>query len=225
MSFQTLIPLPSVITGTASNIASAGATVAGKVNPDGFATTYAVQYGTTSQYGYSVAGSGPLSGNSNVAVKLALAGLAPNTLYHYRVTATNGGGTAVGTDRTFQTAQAPRKSSGLHLRVTGPARVKQALAHGLQVMYSCDGGCLASFTVSVEPGGAVSRDGGSFPITVVRRSVVTDSGRSTSTNLPFTAADQSRLGGSRSLELTVSGTATSDGGEPSPVVTQLVHLS
>jgi len=43
---------PSVTTGGASSVTSSSATVSGSVNPNGEATMYAFQYGTTSGYGH-----------------------------------------------------------------------------------------------------------------------------------------------------------------------------
>jgi hypothetical protein len=45
----------------------------------------------------------PLSGNSALAVSVALSNLMPNTTYHYRLKATNSDGTTFGADRTFTT--------------------------------------------------------------------------------------------------------------------------
>ncbi|HSP73805.1 MAG TPA: hypothetical protein VLN26_15615, partial [Gaiellaceae bacterium] len=41
---------PSVVTGAASNVGASSATVAGLVNPNGQATTWHLEYGTSSSY-------------------------------------------------------------------------------------------------------------------------------------------------------------------------------
>jgi DNA-binding beta-propeller fold protein YncE len=62
------------------------------------------EYGTTASYG-SVApcSSLPGSGESAVAVSASVTGLAANTTYHFRVSATNAGGTSKGSDETLKT--------------------------------------------------------------------------------------------------------------------------
>jgi hypothetical protein len=99
---------PAVTTGAASSITQTGATVAGTVNPNGSAVSDChVEYGTTTAYGSQVpCAAGPGSGTSAVAVSASLTGLTAGTTYHYRVVATNGGGTTNGADATFATTAA-----------------------------------------------------------------------------------------------------------------------
>jgi RHS repeat-associated protein len=100
---------PSATTEAATSVGETGATLKGQVNPNGAATTYQFQYGPTILYGTKV----PLtpesvgSGASNVALSKAISGLKGNTTYHYRVSATNAYGTAVGVDKTFTTPKLP----------------------------------------------------------------------------------------------------------------------
>lgn len=106
--FGPLITLADVTTGTAPNITTKSATVAGTINPDGVQATCSVQYGTTESYGQSAScATNPGAGSSPVAVLANLTGLEPNTTYHYRFTATNANGTTVGVDQTFTTAGPP----------------------------------------------------------------------------------------------------------------------
>ena len=99
----TSFSLPTVTTGSASGITTTGATVAGTVNPNGVATTYHIDYGTTSGYTSATPRHSAGSGTSPVAVSATLAGLKPNTTYHYRVVATTATGNAIGPDATFKT--------------------------------------------------------------------------------------------------------------------------
>jgi len=91
------------ITDTATDVKRETATIHGTVNPEGLATTYHFEYGTTSSYGTSV----PLtevnlgSGIANVKVEAQLASLQSGQKYHYRVAAVNASGTTYGEDRTF----------------------------------------------------------------------------------------------------------------------------
>jgi phosphodiesterase/alkaline phosphatase D-like protein len=98
---------PVVTTGAASNITATGARLAGTVNPKGSATTYHFQYGTTTAYGSTTPPASAGSGNTAVAVTADVGGLAAGTLYHFRISATNAGGTSVGADATFTTTSPP----------------------------------------------------------------------------------------------------------------------
>lgn len=85
------------------------AKLAGYVNPNSSPTTYRFEYGTTDAYGaQSPSELEPFvgAGGSPVAVKANLSGLQPDTVYHYRIVATNATGTTFGTDQQFNTAEA-----------------------------------------------------------------------------------------------------------------------
>lgn len=115
---------PVVVTGSAGSITSSGAVVAGTVDPQGSATTYRVDYGTTAGYGLQTAAQSAGSGDDPVAVSVPLTGLTASTTYHYRVVATNATGTSMGADRTLRTTAAPRApsaSAGAPRSVTGDA--------------------------------------------------------------------------------------------------------
>jgi hypothetical protein len=95
---------PSVTTGSATSITQSSATLNGTVNPNGQATTYHFDYGTSTSYGSKAPpGSDPSagSGTSDQAVSANLTGLTPGTTYHYRLVATNASGTTQGQDKTF----------------------------------------------------------------------------------------------------------------------------
>ena len=96
--FQTIgaTPLPVVVTGVASAITDTTATLNGTVNPSGSETTYHFEYGLTTSYGSTTTITSAGSGFTAVAVSAALTGLISGTEYHFRVTATNSGGTANG---------------------------------------------------------------------------------------------------------------------------------
>src|SRR5205807_789441 len=93
------------------------------------------EYGSTSSYGSSVACAAlPGSGLSPVAVSARVQGLAPDATYHFRIVASNAGGTGTGEDQTITTvASAPshatrtasaltQTSAPLLAPVTPPAR-------------------------------------------------------------------------------------------------------
>ncbi len=107
MTFTTLPP-PTATTRAATGVGITAATLNGTVNAHGESATVTFQYGTTTAYGTTVtADQSPVSGSANTEVNRALTGLTTGVTYHYRVVATNGGGTAYGTDMTFITAVIP----------------------------------------------------------------------------------------------------------------------
>ena len=98
---------PDAVTGAATGVGATAATVAGTVNPNGTATTYAFQYGPTTNYGLQTSTAQAGSGTSSVAEHATLGGLVSGTTYHYRVVATSAAGTTSGADATFTTAKLP----------------------------------------------------------------------------------------------------------------------
>jgi hypothetical protein len=98
---------PAVTTGNATAITPTSATLNGTVNPEGQATTYMFEYGTTTSYGNQTATTSVGSGSAGVKIVAPLTSLAPNTTYHYRLVATNASGTALGSDVSFKTPKPP----------------------------------------------------------------------------------------------------------------------
>lgn len=114
-SFTTLGNTPTVTTDAATNISTNSATLNGKVNANYLSTTVKFQYGPDQNYGSEV----PLTlisvtGSTPVPVSAELTNLSPNSIYHFRVVATNELGTTYGSDRTF-TTQLPAYSTTLML--------------------------------------------------------------------------------------------------------------
>jgi len=108
LQFTTTGPAPTVSDEAASEV-SGGFELKGTVNPNGSATSYQFEYGTTTSYGSKipVPEEGVGSGSSDVAVAQTVSGLLPNTTYHFRLVARHVGNSAATTDRTFTTPTAP----------------------------------------------------------------------------------------------------------------------
>jgi sugar lactone lactonase YvrE len=94
---------PAVLSKPATGVGASRTTLNGTVNPEGYETKYHFEYGLTTEYGHNTpevnlgAGTGVLE-ESAVATYLT-----PSTKYHFRIVATNAGGTSHGLDETFTT--------------------------------------------------------------------------------------------------------------------------
>jgi hypothetical protein len=109
---------PSAITGPVTSVGPTTATATGTVNPNGQATTWYVEYGTSTSYGTKTPNVSAGSGTANTAVSASLTGLTAGTTYHYRVVATNTSGTARGSDGIFTTSAGPIAVTGSATNVT-----------------------------------------------------------------------------------------------------------
>ena len=95
---------PSVTTGAANPIGAYQAVLAGTVNPNGRQTAFTFEYGATATFGNITAVDNAGSAGVVQPVTLPVTGLAANTLYFYRLVATNTDGTTWGPTLTFTTA-------------------------------------------------------------------------------------------------------------------------
>jgi hypothetical protein len=96
-------PLPVVASGAASAVDMTSALVSGTVTAVGLSASARFEYGPTTAYGQQTTiQTLPARGGAQT-IRAALAGLTPNTTYHWRATAQNATGTAVGADQTFTT--------------------------------------------------------------------------------------------------------------------------
>lgn len=103
------IPPPMVSTGGPTGVSESAVSLTGAVDPQGWDTTYRFEYGTSPAYGSSwptvPADMGALTGDQSVSIELQ--NLQPATTYHYRLVASDGGGTSYGADQTFTTSSYP----------------------------------------------------------------------------------------------------------------------
>lgn len=96
--------LPWVSTDSASNVSTTSALLRGFVKAGNTSTTVEFEYGSLSGYAAAVsAAQNPVKGTNLTSVSALLTGLTPGLPYHFRIKATNGAGTAYGSDRLFIT--------------------------------------------------------------------------------------------------------------------------
>lgn len=109
-TFETLAAeLPNIRNEQGTEVAPTSATLGAEVDPMRWKTVYLFEYGTTSAYGESTELSSEPIGEDHSfhAVTQAVDGLAPATVYHFRIVAINYTGTQFGPDQTFATPGAP----------------------------------------------------------------------------------------------------------------------
>jgi trimeric autotransporter adhesin len=128
---------PTATTTAATAILAASATLNGTVSSNGAQTDVTFEYGLTSAYGGAgsplTATESPLAPNaSNAPVSAPLAGLACNTIYHFRVGADNGiGGLVSGNDQTFMTAACPAGTPSAATTAASAVTATTAMLNGI----------------------------------------------------------------------------------------------
>jgi hypothetical protein len=119
-------PPAAVITGAAVNVGKTVATPTGVINPEGATTTWDVQYGTTTAYGMQSFANTLAGVDSPLSVSATLSGLAPATLFHYRIVAFHGGNiVSAGADATFFTEPSKRPAPKMTAH-TSPSHDKRS---------------------------------------------------------------------------------------------------
>jgi hypothetical protein len=105
-----VVTLPDVVTGEATDVQPRSATLSGTVNPDGVAARYYFEYGTSPSLGSfspSLPGGDAGAGAEPEEVSRALSPLIPNTTYYYRLVAANKDGHTPGALSEFHTPPGP----------------------------------------------------------------------------------------------------------------------
>ena len=98
-------PGPSYLAAQSiSGLASTAGKINATINPNGSATAWRIDLGTTAAYGLTSLSQSLAAGTSHTNVSIDVAGLAPATTYHFRVVAQNSSGETLGEDRTFTTS-------------------------------------------------------------------------------------------------------------------------
>jgi YVTN family beta-propeller protein len=96
---------PGASTSAATAISHTGATLNGSVNPQGQATSYRFEYGTTTSYGSQAPVSDASVGSDSIghALSQGVSGLTGKTSYHFRIVAVGASAVTNGPDQTFTT--------------------------------------------------------------------------------------------------------------------------
>jgi hypothetical protein len=97
---------PIVSTGQAAGVAQNTATLTGTIDTQGFQTSYEFDIGTDTSYGTRIFGDAGAQPGAQ-AFTVGMQGLAPASVYHYRIAATNVFGTTYGADQAFATSSYP----------------------------------------------------------------------------------------------------------------------
>jgi hypothetical protein len=103
---------PVATTAAPSHVGASSATLNGKVNPKGQATSYYFEYGPTADYGLQTSPVNAGTGTADANVTANLTWLAPGTTYHVRLVAVSAGGTTLGADQTLKTLSPPVAVTG-----------------------------------------------------------------------------------------------------------------
>jgi subtilase family serine protease len=108
------------------SVTAAGATLTGGVYPNGLATSYWWEYGTTTAYGNQTTATNIGAGHSPVSTTRSLTSLTSSTTYHYRLVAQNSAGATYGYDFTLTTGSLAPVATAAPA-ITGTPRVGQTL--------------------------------------------------------------------------------------------------
>jgi hypothetical protein len=116
---------PGVLTGAAGRLSTTSATLVGAVYPQGLATRWFFQWGTSTAYGQNTAAqSFPASSTAQVVASSLQGILAPGVIYHFRLVASHGGGAvSYGNDASFMTYPSPRPAPQVTAS-TNPSRAR-----------------------------------------------------------------------------------------------------
>jgi hypothetical protein len=114
---------PSATTSPASGVKSNAATLNGTVNPNGAATTWFFEYGTSTSYGTTTPVKNAGNGTKATKESAAITGLSAGVAYHFRLVAKNASGTTNGADQAFTTPGPPSVQTGAAQTVTSTSAV------------------------------------------------------------------------------------------------------
>lgn len=129
----TTFQAPSIESFSSSALSATGADLHAQIDPEGFATTYHFEYGTTSAYGQvDPVPDGTIGEELSLGhpVTVHLANLTEGSVYHFRVLATNRWGTTASADQTFNFYPPPCPNAAIRQQ-TNSARLPDCRAYEL----------------------------------------------------------------------------------------------
>ena len=104
-------PAVKLATNPPSGLTPTSGTLEGEIDPDGYATTYYFEYGSTTNYGATAPPAPGVDLGTTAPgitpVSVDLPSLKAGATYHYRLVATNSFGTTRANDQTFRVPEAP----------------------------------------------------------------------------------------------------------------------
>jgi hypothetical protein len=215
--------LPLAVTGNPSAIGPHGATVIGIVNPEQLPTTYRFQYGKTTAYGSHTAPASAGSGASGVPALARLAGLKPNTVYHYRLVATNTDGSSLppGIDRSFKTAFGGVEIVSKKATVGSDMKAPIKLSCPANAKTRCSGTLTLTTKVKVKKNGKTTTK----TLTLGKTPFAIDNGQTKSVKVKLSQAGFDRLKSKQTLTATATATAVDARGGTPRVTTGKVTLT
>ncbi|MFN3988178.1 MAG: IPTL-CTERM sorting domain-containing protein [Rhodocyclaceae bacterium] len=154
---------PTATTNAASAISANAATLNATVNDNGAATSVSFDWGTSISYGNSASATPATvnAGAGSTAVTGSLSGLACNTVYHYRVSATSSEGTTQGSDVSFTAGPCVPGAPTSVVATAGVASASVAFTPPADN----GGAAISGYTVTSNPGG-LTGTGAASPIAV-----------------------------------------------------------
>ena len=163
--FTTLGPKVSSERVEASELGSNTAVARAEIDPSGEATTYHVQYGTTTAYG-STTPPVEIEAGEPVSAAVHIAGLQQNATYHFRFVAVNAGATANGPDATFTTHSIVEHESFSEVGSYNAALSAEIDPGGEATTYHVEYGATTAYGSSTQP---VNAGSGEAAVPVVVR--------------------------------------------------------
>ena len=139
---------PESLTRPVTNLSPAGATLNGRVNPNGLPTIVTFEYGISTSYDSSVvAAESPVNGDGITPVSADISGLTKGAIYHYRIKAENSHWTVYSDDNEFEFGYPPTVTTlGVsNLKSTGATLNSYVNANGLSTTVKFEYGTTTSY--------------------------------------------------------------------------------
>jgi hypothetical protein len=211
---------PQVTTGPVDATTSTSTRLTGTVNPNGAATTYYFEYGTSPNFGATTLATGVGAGTADVAVTATLTGLSAGDTYYYRLVAVNYFATVYAQTATFQTSATPSVSTGAATSLSTSTESLSGTVNpnGAATTYYFEYGTSASFG---ETSPVTDAGGGQMPQSVT----ATIGGLSAGATYDYALVATSALGKSVGATMTFQAAASSCVSEQSVIADDTLALA